>query len=62
MDDMQTIKVKQDTELGYKIIYLSDFDSNFDVEYIEPGLEPKVKDTITSGTYKAAKVSKSKSL
>lgn len=59
MDEMQTIKVKQDTELGYKIIYLSDFNPSVDVEYVEPGLEPEVKETTVS-TSKTTKVSKSK--
>ncbi len=64
MDELQTIKVKQDTELGYKIIYLSDFDPSVDVEYVEGNTESKVttsNTTITTAAVKMTRATKSKS-
>ena len=61
MDELQTIKVKQDTELGYKIIYLSDFDPSVDVEYVEGNTESEVTTpTTTTTSAKTTRATKSK--
>lgn len=62
MDELQTIKVKQDTELGYKIIYLSDFDPSVDVEYMEGNTESEVTtpNTTTAVAAKTTRATKSK--
>lgn len=63
MDELQTIKVKQDTELGYKIIYLSDFDPSVDVEYLEGNTESELTtpNTTTTAAIKTTRATKSKS-